>query len=116
MTGRMSGWVGDSPIIGAGTYAHNSACAVSATGHGELFMSYAVAVEIAVCHASLSLDEAAGAVIEESGKFGGRGGVIAVGRTGAPVLPFNTAGMYRGFLQADGKIFTAIWSEPYQEW
>ena len=118
MTGKIPGRVGDSPIIGAGTYAHNSACAVSATGHGEMFMRYGVTFEIAarVRYAGLPFDEAARAVIDELGEFGGRGGVIAVGRTGAPVLPFNTAGMYRGFLRADGKILTAIWSEPYLEW
>jgi beta-aspartyl-peptidase (threonine type) len=118
MTGKIPGRVGDSPIIGAGIYAHNSACAVSATGHGEMFMRYGVAFEIAawVRHAGLPLDEAASAVIDELGKFGGRGGVIAVGRTGAAALPFNTAGMYPGFLRADGKIYTAIWDEPYREW
>jgi beta-aspartyl-peptidase (threonine type) len=118
MTGKMSGRVGDSPIIGAGTYAHNSACAVSATGDGEMFMRFGVAFEIAarVRHAGLPFDEAAHAVINELGEFGGRGGVIAVSRTGAPTLPFNTAGMYRGYLMADGKIHTAIWNEPYRDW
>ncbi len=118
MTGKIPGRVGDSPIIGAGTYAHNSACAVSATGHGEMFMRYGVAFEIAarVRHAGLPLDEAARAVIDELGEFGGRGGVIAVSYTGAPALPFNTAGMYRGYLLAEGKIYTAIWNEPYRDW
>jgi L-asparaginase / beta-aspartyl-peptidase len=114
MTGKALGRVGDSPIIGAGTYADNAACAVSATGHGELFMRYGVAFEIAarVRHAHLSLDRAAASVIDELGERGGRGGVIAVGRNGAPVLPFNTAGMYRGSVLADGRIHTAIWDEP----
>ena len=118
MTGKIPGRVGDSPIIGAGTYAHNAACAVSATGHGEMFMRYGVAFEIAarVRHAGLPLDEAARAVIDELGEFGGRGGVIAVGRTGALTLPFNTAGMYRGHFLADGRICTAVWDEPYREW
>ena len=118
MTGKMPGRVGDSPILGAGTYAHNSACAVSATGHGEMFMRYGVAFEIAarIRQAGLSLDKAARAVIDELDKFGGRGGVIAVGRTGAPTLPFNTVGMYRGYVLADGKIHTAIWNEPHREW
>ena len=81
-------------------------------------MRYGVALEIAarIRHASLSFDEAARAVIDELGEFGGRGGVIAVGRTGTPALPFNTAGMYRGYVLADGKIHTAIWNEPYQVW
>jgi L-asparaginase / beta-aspartyl-peptidase len=118
MTGKIPGRVGDTPIIGAGTYARNTACAVSATGHGEMFIRYGVAFEIAarVRHVGLPLDEATRAVIDELGEFGGRGGVIAVGRTGKPALPFNTAGMYRGYVLADGKIHTAIWNEPYQVW
>jgi L-asparaginase / beta-aspartyl-peptidase len=117
MTGKPPGRVGDSPIIGAGTYAHNAACAVSATGHGEMLIRYGVAFEIAarVRHAGLSLDKAARDVIDELGERGGHGGVIAIGRSGAPVLPFNTAGMYRGYVLAEGKIHTAIWDEPYQE-
>ncbi len=118
MTGKMPGRVGDSPIIGAGTYAHNATCAVSATGHGEMFMRYGVAFEIAarIRHAGLSLDKAARAVIDELGEFGGHGGVIAVDRTGGLALPFNTTGMYRGYALADGKIYTGIWNEPYREW
>ena len=118
MTGKLPGRVGDSPIVGAGTYARNSACAVSATGDGEMFMRCGVAFEIAaqIRHAGLSLDEVARAVIDELAESGGQGGVIVVGRTGAPTLPFNTAGMYRGYLLAGGKIYTAIWDEPYREW
>jgi L-asparaginase / beta-aspartyl-peptidase len=116
MTGKMPGRVGDSPIIGAGTYANNAACAVSATGDGEMFMRYGVAFEIAsrIRHAGLSLDEAARAVIDALSEFGGQGGVVAVGHTGMPVLPFNTAGMYRGYVLADGTIHTAIWNAPHQ--
>lgn len=118
MTGKMPGRVGDSPIIGAGTYAHNAACAVSATGHGEMFMRYGVAFEIAarIRHTGLSLDQAARAVIDELGELGGRSGVIAVDRTGGLALPFNTDGMYRGYVLADGKSHTAIWNQPYREW
>ena len=115
MTGKTPGRVGDSPIIGAGTYADNATCAVSATGHGEFFMRYGAAFEIAarLRHAGQSLQEAADAVVAALAEFGGRGGVVAVGRTGALALPFNTAGMYRGFVRADGVIQTAIWDEPY---
>jgi L-asparaginase / beta-aspartyl-peptidase len=67
-------------------------------------------------HAGLPLDAAARAVIDELVEFGGRGGVIAVDRTGGLALPFNTAGMYRGYVLTNSKIYTAIWSEPYQEW
>jgi beta-aspartyl-peptidase (threonine type) len=115
MTGKTPGRVGDSPIIGAGTYADNATCAVSATGHGEFFIRYGAAFEIAarLRHAGQSLHQAAEAVIEALAKFGGRGGVVAVDRTGALALPFNTSGMYRGYVRADGAIRTAIWDEPY---
>ena len=115
MTGKMTGRVGDSPIIGAGTYADNATCAVSATGHGEFFIRYGAGFEIAtrMRHAGQSLQQAAQAVVEALAKFGGRGGVVAVDHTAALVLPFNTAGMYRGYVGADGAIHTAIWDEPY---
>ena len=115
MTGKTPGRVGDSPIIGAGTYADNATCAVSATGHGEFFIRYGAAFEIAarLRHADQSLRQAAEAVIEALAKLGGRGGVVAVDRTGALALPFNTSGMYRGYVRADGTIRTAIWDEPY---
>jgi len=115
MTGKMTGRVGDSPIIGAGTYADNATCAVSATGHGEFFIRYGAGFEIAtrMRHAGQSLQQAAQAVVEALAKFGGRGGVVAVDHTAALVLPFNTAGMYRGYVRADGAIHTAIWDEPY---
>jgi L-asparaginase / beta-aspartyl-peptidase len=115
MTGKVPGRVGDSPIIGAGTYADNATCAVSATGHGEFFIRYCAAFDIAarLRYAGQSLQRAAHAAIEALAEFGGRGGVIAVDRTGALALPFNTAGMYRGYVRADGVIHTAIWDEPY---
>ena len=115
MTGKVPGRVGDSPIIGAGTYADNATCAVSATGHGEFFIRYSAAFEIAarLRHAGQSLQQAADAVVEALALFGGRGGVIAVDRTGTLALPFNTAGMYRGYVRAGGAIHTAIWDEPY---
>jgi L-asparaginase / beta-aspartyl-peptidase len=117
MTGKTPGRVGDSPIIGAGTYADNGTCAVSATGHGEFFMRYGTAFEIAarVRYAEQSLSQAADAVIETLAKLGGRGGVVAVDRAGALTLPFNTSGMYRGYVRADGAIHTAIWDEPYHQ-
>jgi beta-aspartyl-peptidase (threonine type) len=115
MTGKTPGRVGDSPIIGAGTYADNATCAVSATGHGEFFMRYGAAFEIAarLRHAGQPLQQAAEAVVAALAAFGGRGGVVAVDRTGALALPFNTTGMYRGYVRADGAIHTAIWDEPY---
>ena len=115
MTGKTPGRVGDSPIIGAGTYADNATCAVSATGHGDFFIRYGAAFEIAarLRYAGQSLEQSAHAVIEALAACGGRGGVVAVDRAGALALPFTTSGMYRGFVRADGKIHTAIWNEPY---
>jgi beta-aspartyl-peptidase (threonine type) len=114
MTGKAPGRVGDTPIIGAGTYAENAACAVSATGHGEFFIRHVAAFAIAarLRHAGQSLDDAARAVIGELAAAGGSGGVIAVDRAGALALPFNTAGMYRGYIRDGGAIHTAIYDEP----
>ena len=116
MTGKTPGRVGDSPIIGAGTYADNQTCAVSATGHGEFFMRYGTAFEIAarLRYAEQSLNQAAEAVVETLAELGGRGGVVAVDRAGTLALPFNTSGMYRGYVRGDGAIHTAIWDEPYR--
>ncbi len=116
MTGKAPGRVGDTPIVGAGTYADNATCAVSATGHGEFFIRYAAAFAIAAhlrC-ASQSLDRAARGVIDELGAAGGSGGVVAVDRDGALALPFNTAGMYRGYVRSGEAIHTAIYDEPYR--
>jgi L-asparaginase/beta-aspartyl-peptidase (threonine type) len=109
--GKLAGRVGDSPIVGAGTYADNATCAVSATGHGEFFVRYAVAHEIAarIAHARQSLAEAAETVVAELGRIGGSGGLVAVGRDGALALPFNCAGMYRGYINDDGIVYTAIY-------
>lgn len=116
MTGKSPGRVGDSPIIGAGTFADNATCAVSATGHGEFFIRFNVAHEIAarIGHRGDSVSEASHAVIGEVGRAGGSGGVVAVGAAGAPVLAFNCEGMYRGYIERDGIVYTAIYDEPYQ--
>jgi beta-aspartyl-peptidase (threonine type) len=116
MTGKAPGRVGDTPIIGAGTYADNATCAVSATGHGEFFIRHVAAFAIAarLCHAGQSLDQAARAVIDEMGAAGGSGGVVAVDRNGALALPFSTAGMYRGYVRDGMAIHTAICDEPYR--
>ena len=115
MTGKMPGRVGDSPIIGAGTYADNASCAVSATGHGELFIRFAAAHDIAVRlrYRGQALVEAAPDVVEALGRVGGSGGLVAVDRDGALALPFNCSGMYRGYVTG-GIIHTAIYDEPYR--
>ena len=100
MTNKRYGRIGDSPLIGAGTYANNKTCAVSATGHGEYFMRGVVAYDIACLmeYQGLSLAEASDRVIHEKQKaLGGEGGVIAVDALGNVALPFNSEGMYRGW-------------------
>jgi len=116
MTGKLPGRVGDSPIIGAGTYADNASCAVSATGHGEVFIRFAAAHEVAarLRHRGQSLAEAALEVVGALGRVGGSGGLVAVDRDGAVALPFNCSGMYRGYVTGDGIIRTAIYDEPYR--
>lgn len=116
MTAKLPGRVGDSPIIGAGTYADNATCAVSATGHGEFFIRFGAAHEIAarIRHRGQSLAEAAGEVIDELRRIGGSGGLVAVGRGGELALPFNCSGMYRGYVETDGIVYTAIYDEAYR--
>jgi len=98
--------VGDAPIIGAGTYANNNTCAVSATGHGEYFIRWTVAHDISALmeYKGLTLHDASELVINDKlVKAGGSGGVICVDKYGNINLPFNSTGMFRGFATADGK-------------
>jgi beta-aspartyl-peptidase (threonine type) len=106
LTGKRWGRIGDSPLIGAGTYADDRAAAVSATGAGEYFIRAAVAHEICARMRMLGEDVATAAdrVIAEVGKLGGSGGVIAVTPRGGAAYAFNTPGMYRGMAGPDGKI------------
>ena len=111
MTAKRWGRVGDSPIIGAGTYAANDCCAVSATGHGEFFIRAAVAHEIAslVRYAGLDVVSAAERVVREQlVHMGGEGGVIAIGRDGRIAMPYNSKGMLRGSIDTAGRTFTGI--------
>ena len=115
MTAKAPGRVGDSPVIGAGTWADDETCAISATGHGEIFIRYAAGHEIAsrLRYAGQSLEEAARAVVVDVlAPVGGSGGIIAVDRNGAFSLPFNCSGMYRGVVTNDGILRTAIYDEP----
>ena len=111
MTGKKWGRVGDSPIIGAGTYAANDCCAVSATGHGEFFIRAAVAHEIASLMRYRGLDVVAAAdevVMQQLVRLGGSGGVIAVGRDGRIAMPFNSDGMLRGAMDSRGLCVTGL--------
>jgi beta-aspartyl-peptidase (threonine type) len=114
MTNKRWGRVGDSPIIGAGTYADNRACAVSATGHGEFFIRHVVAYDICarMRHAGLSLADSAHAVVHEVlVEAGGDGGVIAIDAQGNIAMPFNTQGMYRAAIDVDGSKTVAIYGD-----
>ena len=111
LTGKRPGRVGDTPIIGAGTFADNATCAVSATGDGEAFIRWCVGHEIdaRMRLAGQSLDEAAAGVIADLGRQGGSGGVIAVDCAGRIVMPFNAEGMYRAGIVEGGEPFTGIY-------
>ena len=107
MTNKKFGRIGDSPIIGAGTYADNRSCAVSSTGHGEYFIRAAIAYDVCamVRYTGLSLAEAANAVIHGTlTEMGATGGLIAMDPQGHVAMPFNTPGMYRGVINADGSV------------
>lgn len=106
MTNKKWGRIGDSPIIGAGTYADNKTCAVSCTGSGEYFMRGVTAYDVSCLmkYKNLSLEEAATKTINEHlSKIGGDGGLIAVDTQGNVSMPFNTEGMYRGARTSEGK-------------
>jgi beta-aspartyl-peptidase (threonine type) len=107
----MPGRLGDSPIIGAGTYANNLTCAVSCTGDGEYFIRAVVAYNISALMElkGMPLAEAAQAALDKAAKLGGTGGLIAIDKDGNFAMPFNTSGMYRGKVDADGKISVDIY-------
>ena len=111
---KRYGRVGDSPIIGAGTYANNLSCAVSGTGDGEFYIRNNVAADICarVRYAGVSLQQAADDVVmKELVAQKGGGGIIAMDRKGNIVATFNTPGMYRGWVTADGKITVKIYKD-----
>ena len=108
-TNKPVGRVGDSPIIGAGTYARDGRCAVSGTGKGEYFMRYCVGHEIAslIAYKGLSLEAATDAVLAELSEHKIGAGLVAVDADGGIVAPYNTEGMYRGWVTEDGLIHVA---------
>lgn len=102
MTGKRYGRIGDSPLIGAGTYAADETCGISCTGHGEFFIRYAVAYDL---HARMkyggqSLDEAAEQLVQKVlNTAGGKGGIIGIDQEGNIVMEFNTSGMFRAYVK-----------------
>lgn len=112
MTNKRFGRVGDSPVIGAGTYANNRSCAVSCTGTGEEFIRHTVARDVAALmeYRGWTLEEAAREVVFEKLQPGD-GGLIAVDRHGNTAWMFNTPGMFRGAADADGRFQVAIWED-----
>ena len=117
LTNKLYGRVGDSPLIGAGTYANNKTCAVSGTGQGEYFMRNLVAYDVSVWmeHAGLDVQEAADKVIQDKlTALGGTGGVIVLDKDGNVAMSFNTEGMYRGFIVGDGVPHVLIYGEEPQ--
>ncbi|MCC6839352.1 MAG: isoaspartyl peptidase/L-asparaginase [Flavobacteriales bacterium] len=114
MTNKRWGRIGDSPVIGAGTYANNETCAISCTGNGEAFLRAAAAhdVHALMAYKGLTLEEAVRIVVHEKlPPLDGEGGLIAVDRHGRLVLDFNCTGMYRGWAATDGAVHTAIFRE-----
>ena len=114
MSGKRFGRVGDSPIIGAGTYADNRSCAVSCTGHGEFFIRYAVSHDIAalVKYKGLSVAEAANEVINRKLKEAqGEGAAIALDPQGNFAMAYNSEGLYRGWITADGQVTVMLYEQ-----
>lgn len=109
-TGKMAGRVGDSPLVGAGTWADNRSCAVSGTGTGEAFIRAAVGHDVAarLRYLKQPLARAAAAALAQVKALGGDGGLIAVDRRGNVAMPFNSEGMYRAAIDRAGKKRTAI--------
>lgn len=114
MTNKRWGRVGDAPIIGAGTYANNNTCAVSATGWGEFFIRRVVAYDISALmeYKGVSLEEAAKEVIQKKvADLGGDGGIVAIDGYGNIAMEFNTAGMYRAHMNKAGELIIGIYKE-----
>lgn len=111
LTNKQFGRVGDSPIIGAGTYASNEGCAVSCTGHGEFFIRLTLARDVSALMelSHLPLEAAANLMIEERLRsLGGEGGLIAIDREGHVAMPFNTSGMFRACVRAGEDIQVGV--------
>ena len=113
MTNKKYGRIGDSPIIGAGTYANNATCAISGTGHGEMFIRSVAAYDVSALmqYRNYSLQQAMDHVVNEKlVSIGGEGGLIGVDASGNPAMVFNSAGMYRAMRSSDGSSDVAIYN------
>jgi beta-aspartyl-peptidase (threonine type) len=113
MTNKRVGRVGDTPVVGAGVYANNASCAVSATGTGEHFLRACVGYDIhaRMCYGDATLTEAAHAsMMQTVGDLGGIGGVIAISKHGELATPYNSVGMYRGWVRQGESTHTRIFS------
>jgi len=113
MTNKRPGCVGDTPLIGAGTWAEDQSCAVSATGHGEFFMRSALAYDVhaRMVYGNHDLHEACAGALGRVAELGGSGGLIAIDKDGHIALSFNSEGMYRAWVDADGLLRVAIYTE-----
>jgi len=114
MTNKRWNRIGDAPIIGAGTYANNKTCAISSTGWGEFFIRAMVAHDISAMmeYKGISLQEAATEVIQKKvPALGGDGGIVGIDNKGNVVMEFNTAGMYRAHMNAEGELFIGIYKD-----
>lgn len=111
MANKRYGRIGDSPIIGAGTYANNKTVAVSCTGWGEFFIRSIVAYDLSAMmeYKNLTVSEAGNAVIKKVESLGGSGGLIALDKNGNMAMPFNTEGMYRGAITSEGEMEIRIY-------
>ena len=111
MANKLPGRIGDTPVIGAGTYANNQTCAVSCTGDGEYFIRAGAAHEVSALmqYRGMKLQEAAQMALDAVKKLGGSGGLIAIDKNGEVALPFNTNGMYRGYVDPNGKFVVEIY-------
>ena len=112
MSNKRFGRIGDTPMIGAGTYANNKTCAISCTGHGEPFIRAVAAYDVSCLmeYKGFTLQQACEEVVlQKLPALNGEGGLIAVDASGNPVMVFNSAGMYRAFRSSDGNHAIAIY-------